>query len=334
VTWFLQDEVALEAREIQRKATPEQRERFGASAAARTQQQLATRSGATAEIRIEGLLTERPSFLAMLLGMGGTTYRDIRAALSSAASDPTVERVRLDIASPGGNITGLFELLGMLEVFSKPITVRASLAASAAFAIAAASGGRIEAVTKASSFGSIGVAAVLYRDEHVIDIASTDAPNKRPDPTTEQGKSVIRAELDALHTLFVETIARGRTRAGSATTPSQVNADFGRGGMLLAGEAKKRGMIDRIARVGESSDSEEAAVDRMHAMWAAVDSGSIRRLPHETKEQFTKRCVSLALDARDGVDDDAPAGATAGPDFGDAVAAAFEAKFPSRGATS
>ena len=56
---------------------------------------------------------------------------------------------------------GLFETLAAIEAFGKPMSVRASKAASAAYAIAAA-GGSITAVSPASSFGSIGVVMSLF----------------------------------------------------------------------------------------------------------------------------------------------------------------------------
>ena len=55
-------------------------------------------------------------------------------------------------------------------------------------------------------------------------------------------------ELDALHDLFVEAIADGRS-----TSIDDVNANFGRGSTLLADEALKRGMIDAIEPVGLQS---------------------------------------------------------------------------------
>lgn len=209
-------------------------------------------AGNVAQINIEGVLTEKPDCIAMIFGDGNTTYASIREALATADADPAVSSIVLNVDSPGGQVHGLFETLAALEATKKPIRSRASLAASAAFAICAAAG-PIEAVTHASQFGSIGVAASLYLDENVLDLASTEAPNKRPDVSTEAGQSVIREELDALHAVFVDSIARGRTHATGtegeeAFNAARVNSEFGRGSVLLAKEAKKRGMIDAFPK--------------------------------------------------------------------------------------
>ena len=204
-----------------------------------------SRAGDVAEIKVDGVLTQKPDFFAMFFGLGNTTYEQIRSSIALAESDPTVRRIVYDINSPGGSVDGLFETLAAIDGASKPSSVRASMADSAAYAIAAVAG-RIEANTAASEFGSVGVVATFFNDEELIDITSTNAPNKRPDPATEEGQAVIREYLDSIHDLFVEAIADGRTKSGRTTTKQQVNEEFGRGAVLLARDARKRGMIDRI----------------------------------------------------------------------------------------
>lgn len=199
-------------------------------------------AGDVAEIRVEGVLTEKPSFLAFLLGGGTCTYEQIRQAFGIAQADDQIKRVELFVSSPGGQLDGLFDTLGAIQAFAKPIMVRASKAESAAYALAAVAG-KIEATNAACQFGSIGVVKTFIVDEHEVDVTSTGAPKKRPDPTTPEGQAVIREHLDAIHDVFVEAIARGR-----GTTIKDVTQNFGRGATLLAGEAKRRGMIDKIAR--------------------------------------------------------------------------------------
>lgn len=198
-------------------------------------------AGQTAEITISGLLTKRPSFIAWLLGIGGTTYRDIASAFGAAVADPGVKQIVFDIDSPGGQMDGYFELVDILMAGSaKPMSVLASNAMSAAYGLATAIG-KIEARSAGSRFGSVGVAVDLHLDPNAIEIASTAAPLKRPDPKTEAGIAAIRAELDQLHGLFAAGIAKGR-----GVTVATVNSEFGRGGTFLAKEAQARGMIDSI----------------------------------------------------------------------------------------
>jgi ClpP class serine protease len=102
----------------------------------------------------------------------------------------------------------------------------------------------ITANNKAARIGSIGTAATFHIDENKITVTNTDSPNKRPDLTTEKGKAVIRQELDDMQELFVESVANGRN-----TSEKDVIKNYGQGGVFLAEEALKRGMIDAIEDV-------------------------------------------------------------------------------------
>ncbi len=194
-----------------------------------------------AEIQIEGPLSDGPSFMSFLFGGGNTTFGEIRDALAAADADPAVKRAVLSIDSPGGTVAGLFETLDALRAFGKPLNVRATSALSAAFALAAVANGKIEAVTPAAQFGSIGVVTTQFIFDDEVTITSTEAPDKAPDATTEEGLAVIQKRLDDIHGLFVEAIAAGR-----GTTVKAVNDDFGRGAVMLAREAKANGLIDKL----------------------------------------------------------------------------------------
>ena len=203
---------------------------------------LLTVAGNSAEISISGIITKAPDFLAMLFGGGNTTYADINAAISAAEQDDDVKDITLAIDSPGGQVDGLFDTLANLQSAKKPlVAVVSNQAASAAYAIAAQAG-EIRVANRAVGLGSIGVAASIRVDDSLVDLTSTEAPDKRPDVTTAKGKAVYVAQLDAMHQLFAEAIAEGR-----GTDVENVNANFGQGATLLADEALKRGMIDSIA---------------------------------------------------------------------------------------
>lgn len=257
--WLLKPEVLREIRVASTRTAPATAEQQAQFVAARAQavsagdSEILTVAGDTAEIRVLGVLTAQPSFLMWLLGIDNTTYSDIQNALTSVANDPTITRVSMFVDSPGGQVDGLFDTLDALEGFSKPINVTASCACSAAYAIAAAAG-PITAKNIASEFGSVGVAVSIYVEDDVVDITSTEAPNKRPDVTTDEGKAVVVEQLDAIHELFAEAIARGRN-----TSVSNVNSEYGRGSTLLAYAARSRGMIDGIAGRGARAQSSAAA---------------------------------------------------------------------------
>ena len=289
--WLLSPEKASEIRAaVSQGAVPTAQERANYVAAEHAAESAAVATanmprnmkvaGSTAEIRVEGILTEKPDFLAWLFGGGNTTYGQIQAALAVAAADPAVKNIVLDVNSPGGTVAGLFETLAALEAFPKDIRVRASQADSAAYAIAVVAG-PIEAKTMASEFGSIGVATAFFVDDEVVDITSTEAPNKRPDISTDEGKAVVREHLDAIHELFVDAIASAR-----GTSPKTVNETFGRGSVLLAAEAKSRGMIDKIPARKSAKKSAAAVADATETDASAEHGGAEET---ETEEMDMKQ---------------------------------------------
>jgi len=204
-------------------------------------------AGDVAQITVTGVITNTPSFMAMLFGGGNVTYPEITGALAEAGANAEVKRVEMAIDSPGGSVDGLFDALAAMEAFSKPIrAVVRNQACSAAYSLASKAD-EIIASNKAVRFGSVGVVASFDVDDSEVDIASTQAPKKRPNVRTEEGVAMVREDLDAMHDIFVEAIATGR-----GVTTEKVNAEYGQGGTFLAGEALKRGMIDAISGSGLS----------------------------------------------------------------------------------
>jgi ClpP class serine protease len=215
-------------------------------------------AGDVATITVGGVMTKGPSLFAMLFGGGNVIYPEIVAAIDAAERDPAVKRMELVLDSPGGQFDGLFEAVAALQSRKKPLkAIVRNTAASAGYALVSQAD-EIVAVNRAARIGSVGVVIDTYLDPNEISITSTEAPNKRPDLSTEEGRAVVREELDALHQLFVEAIATGR-----GMTVEKINAEFGRGGTLLADEALKRGMIDGIQgnplRVVKSATSSKTA---------------------------------------------------------------------------
>lgn len=209
--------------------------------------------GSEAEILIEGALTKQASYLYYMYGLGRTTYREIQQALDAIAREPAVKRVTLRIASPGGTVDGLFDLLTSLQTFSKSSgkVTRAVVdsAYSAAYGIAAQCS-RIEATGPASGFGSVGVATTyaFWDGETLIDLTNTGSEAKRPDPRTDEGRAIIVKELDDYAALFTAAIAKGRTAAGAPIKAAEVIEKYGAGACVLAAEAVTRGMADAIAK--------------------------------------------------------------------------------------
>ena len=228
-----------------------------------------TTAGEIAEISVKGVLTEEKDFFAMFFGGGNTTYKDIRASLALAENDPKIKGTLMRFDSPGGNIDGLFDTIAAIDAYEKPITaVVGNKAASAAFALASVCDS-IECSGKASAVGSVGVVVDTYIDNSIVTITSTNAPKKRPDPSTDEGKAQIREYLDGYEELFIDAIATGRKKS-----VDYVKSNFGRGAMVLAGDALEKGMIDKITSIEPRKNSGKGAssmdVNKLKAEYPAV----------------------------------------------------------------
>lgn len=213
--------------------------------------------GNTAQINVAGVLTKEPSWLLRYFGGGNTAYSEIISAINEAERDPAIKEVVFNIDSPGGSTSGLTDAMDAIAGMTLPTRAEISgTAASAAYGLASQAG-TITALNRGAMFGSIGVLSSRFVDGTVIDITSSNAPEKSPDVTTDEGKAMVRKTLDQIEAVFIEDIARGR-----GTTTDKVKSDFGRGGVFLAHDAKTHGMIDdvkdRTQQPGATTTTQEA----------------------------------------------------------------------------
>ena len=203
----------------------------------------------SAHVLITGQLAEKPEICASLFGIDQTLYGSIIKAISAVEKDESVNKIILDIDSPGGTVSGVDAAAMAIRNSSKPTEAHVhNMAASAAFWLASQAG-KIVAMTPTVEVGSIGVVVeVTDRSEEdekrgikTHTITSTDAPDKRVDISTEGGRDKIQARLDEIHTVFVQRVSEGRGVSGD-----KVNEDFGQGGVVIADKALTAGMIDEV----------------------------------------------------------------------------------------
>lgn len=211
-------------------------------------------SGDSATISIVGVMTTYPSWMAYFFGGGNTLYGDLDAAINAVEMDDNIKKIDFFIDSGGGEAQPAVDLGDKIALMKKPTRALVRTAASAAY-WAASQAQSIVAVSRASRVGSIGAATTAFKPSEsvTVDIASTQAPNKRPNPETPEGIAVIQAELDQFHELFATAVAVGRDK-----TVETVNNTFGRGGMMLARQALDAGMIDAIGLQTESKTPAKA----------------------------------------------------------------------------
>lgn len=109
-------------------------------------------------IQVSGVLVSRGSHIGMCETM--TSYESLRAQLRNAVADPMVERIVLDIDSPGGSAVGAFELAADIRAMAqqKPITgIVNFMAYSGGYLLGSACSELV--VSQTSGVGSIGVIA-------------------------------------------------------------------------------------------------------------------------------------------------------------------------------
>jgi ClpP class serine protease len=178
-----------------------------------------------------------------------TEYGFITSAIKAAESDESIMGIDFLINSPGGYVQGVDEVAQAIA--KTPLNTKgyiSDMCASAAFWISSQMD-ELEALGPLSRIGSIGVICEEYNDDaglaaqgikHNV-YTSTDAPEKYADTNTDEGRKKVVAQLDQIHKVFVSRVSTGRN-----VSEETVNKKFGRGGLLLAADAVKAGMIDSV----------------------------------------------------------------------------------------
>jgi ClpP class serine protease len=197
---------------------------------------------------ITGPIFPRANMMTEMSGATSVTMlqSDHRAAMGNA----DVGAIIALIDSPGGAVSGINAFADQMAAGAKQkptVAYVSGQAASAAYWIAAAANEIV--LDRTGIVGSIGVVAGVPvqvapdgNGELWLEIVSTNAPNKRPDATTEEGLAEIVSTLDAIEKLFIADVARGRK-----TTAAKVIADFGAGGVKVGADGVAAGMADRVA---------------------------------------------------------------------------------------
>lgn len=166
----------------------------------------------------------------------------LTAEFKAFENDPDIREILFLIDSPGGSVTGISEFAALIEKSEKPTAAYVyGFAASAAYWIASATD--LITVADTGLVGSIGTVLTVRRksENDPIEIVSSQSPNKRPDAETDEGRRELLRIVDGLAGVFVDTVARNR-----GVSAEQVTKDFGRGGLVLAPDALRVGMVDGI----------------------------------------------------------------------------------------
>ena len=211
-------------------------------------------SGKVAVIPIHGTLVRRTSGIEAESGLA--SYTGIAAQLDAALASPEIAAILLDIDSPGGESGGVFDLADRIRAASevKPVwAVANDMAFSAAYALASAAT-RVF-VARTGGVGSIGVIA-MHVDQSVKDAqdgvryTAVFAGERKNDlnphePISNEAHAVLKAEVDRIYDLFVETVARHRGLDADAVRATEA-------GLFFGSDAVATGLADAVGSLDDA----------------------------------------------------------------------------------
>jgi signal peptide peptidase SppA len=178
------------------------------------------------------------------------SYEAVADQLRSALSDPAVSSILMQLDSPGGEVSGAFQLAEQIYQGRsiKPIHALANdLAASAAYLIGSAA--TTLTVSPTGQVGSIGVVmrhidVSQAMEKEGVKVTFIHAGAHKVDgnpyePLPEAVKARLQADVDHYYNLFVNAVAKHRN-----LDPHQIRAT--EAGMFVAEEALRIGLVDMI----------------------------------------------------------------------------------------
>lgn len=207
-------------------------------------------------IPIRGTLVQRNG-LHPYSGMTG--YDGIRAKLLDAIGDKSVKGIVLDIDSPGGEVSGVFDLADTIFAARgvKPIwAILNESAYSAAYCLASAAD--VITVPRTGGAGSIGVIAMCVDMSRAMDAdgitvnvithGKRKADGNEFQPLSKEARERFQADIDTIGVLFEETVARNRGISAGAVRDMEAST-------FLGPAAVKLKLADRVAAPDEAFDA-------------------------------------------------------------------------------
>lgn len=193
-------------------------------------------------VPIQGTLVQKLGCLRPYSGLCG--YDGIRAMVSMALEDDAVQAIVLDVDSPGGEVSGCFDLVD--SIYSargvKPIwAILTESAYSAAYAIASAADRIL--VPRTGGTGSVGVICAHVDFSKALSQAGIAVTlitygDRKGDgneysPLEKATLDRFQADVDAMGDLFVETVARNRNISTARVRDTQAGTYLGAAGVRI-----------------------------------------------------------------------------------------------------
>ncbi len=216
-------------------------------------------------IPVHGTLVNRGGWVGAQSGV--TSYEGLAAQVREARDDDAVQRIVLDIDSPGGTVGGLSQLAELIRRTrdAKPVTaVVNDMAASAAYWLAAQADEIV--ISPTSMVGSIGVIYIHSDFSRALDatgitVTMITAGEHKADgnpyePLPDDVRGDIQADLDAIWEMFIEAVHSGRPSLSAGSIKAMEARVY------TGAAAIKAGLADRIGTLAEVLGIEETTMKK------------------------------------------------------------------------
>lgn len=211
------------------------------------------RRGKVAVVPLHGMIMPRADMFMNI--SGGTSMQKFAATLKRADQDPKVATIVIDVDSPGGTVDMVPETAEMIRnLKTATVAVANTGAASAAYWLAAQADEFV--VTPSGEVGSIGVWTahedvskankMAGRDVSLISAGKYKVEGNPFEPLGDEARAAMQSKVDYYFDQFVADVARGR-----GVSADVVRNGYGQGRMVVAPDALREGMVDRIATLDQ-----------------------------------------------------------------------------------
>jgi signal peptide peptidase SppA len=209
--------------------------------------------GSVGVIPIVGIISHRLSLMSDMSGPGvGASIQRLSAQFSQALDDVNCKSIVFDVDSPGGSVDGVMELASFVysaRSYKNVFAVVNSMACSAAYWLASAASKVI--ISPSGQCGSIGV-YMTHQDESealakdgikitLIKAGKYKTEGNSAEPLSDEARAAFQSKVDSYYGMFVQAVAKNRKTAESA-----VRSGYGQGRSVLAGDAVKQDLADRV----------------------------------------------------------------------------------------